>query len=239
MSTKNKIAITVVLLGLLGSIYFVYEFLKPKGIEVSRKSFEVQGIDISFHCGKIDFAELNKGDIDFILMKSSEGTRYVDPRFREYYRKASQYSWPIGFYHFFRFNKPGKQQAIHFWNLVKDKEYQLPLAIDVEEWGNDTKIPVSRVVKNVQEFIHYIEKKTGKEILIYSNENTYKRYLRKKFGNKPVWICSFYSKRVNRYPWKFWQFSHKGKVRGVKNLVDLNAFNGNRKQWKQYLKQWD
>jgi hypothetical protein len=70
MSTKNKIAIAVVLLGFLGSIYFAYQFLKPKGIEVSRKSFEVQGIDISFHCGKIDFAELNKTDIDFILMKS-------------------------------------------------------------------------------------------------------------------------------------------------------------------------
>jgi lysozyme len=223
------------ILGIVGAYIGYRIFIKPKGIEVSRKVFEVQGIDISKHCGKVDFEKLNNSNVDFIFIKATEGISHVDRKFKEFSKQSSDFKKPIGYYHFFRFNRPGKAQAIHFWNNIKDKRYELPLCIDVEEWGNNSNTPVNKIEKNVREFIKYIENKTGKKILIYSNENSYKKYLKKEFKNNPVWICSFNQKNLKKYNWEFWQFSHKGKVEGVDEYVDLNAFNGNREQWEDFI----
>ena len=71
-------------------------------------------------------------------------------------------------------------------------------------------------------FITYVEKNSSSNVVIYTNESTYNKYIKGRFQNK-IWICSFdesISKRIN---FTFWQFSHKGKFKWAEGNVDLNV----------------
>ena len=56
------------------------------------------GIDLSHHNEISDWSRL---DVDFIYLKATEGTGWVDPLFNEYLKKARRYDIPVGDYHLF------------------------------------------------------------------------------------------------------------------------------------------
>lgn len=70
------------------------------------------GVDISAHTGKVDFDAIPKEDVLFIYMKATEGIDFVDSMMERNYDSARTCTQiPIGFYHFFRFDDDGAQQA--------------------------------------------------------------------------------------------------------------------------------
>lgn len=160
----------------------------------------------------------------------------MDPNFRKYYLKIKEKKVPFGFYHFFRFNKSGKIQANNFLNSIKNIKTKLPLVIDVEEWGNTTSISKEEVVKEITVFIKYVELKTKRRIMIYSNESTYNKYIKDNFNENKIWICSFSSQPNINKSWTFWQHSHKGKYSGAAGWIDVNTFNGKREDWIKFIK---
>ena len=76
---------------------------------------------------------------------------------------------------------------------------------------------------------------TGADLMIYTNENGYKKYIADSFSNNNIWICSFNKNPHIRGKWTFWQHSHKGKYDFADDLVDVNTFNGSIADWKKYL----
>ena len=208
----------------------------PFGINIDKNKYPITGIDISEHTGKIDFDLILKQNIDFIYLKATEGATYLDPKFNTNYSNAFKTKIPLGFYHFFRFNKDGGIQANNFLNNIKGKKTSLPLVIDVEEWGNTSSKPKAEVITHISKFIKIVESKTGSKVMIYSNESSYKKYIKNYFDSNDIWICSFSKKPNIDKNWTIWQHSHKGKFNGANGWVDINTFNGNREEWNKYLK---
>jgi lysozyme len=164
-------SVAVVLI--IGALLIYRMFFVPSGIEIDKTKFPITGIDVSAHTGNIDFKKLMNQKIDFIYIKATEGEDFVDPKFEMNYSNALNIL-PIGFYHFFRFNKSGKIQANNFLNNIRDKKTNLPLVIDVEEWGNIAPKLTDDVIDEIKIFITLVEKASGKRIMIYSNESSYK-----------------------------------------------------------------
>ena len=210
----------------------------PNGITVDKGKFPITGIDVSAHTGKINFSEISKQKIDFVFLKATEGKSFVDPTFEENYRNASSHGLKVGFYHFFRFNKDGTAQAENFLRRIKGKKTTLPLVIDVEEWGNGNLLNKStdNVIREIRAFITTVEKKSGKKVMVYSNESSYKKYIRGRFDKNDLWICSFSKSPKVGKKWTLWQHSHKGTLVGANGWIDINTFNGNRKEWSNYLR---
>ena len=169
-------------------------------------------------------------------MKASEGVSHKDKRFERNYKKALNDSEiPLGFYHFFRFNKDGAEQAEFFLETIRGKKYHLPLVIDVEEWGNPLGVKRAKVVENIDKFIEYVKQNKSGRILIYTNESSYDRYIKGNFDDYDLWICSFNpTPNLNR-EWIIWQHSHKGKYEWADGWVDINTFNGSRRKWRKYM----
>lgn len=142
---------------------------------------------------------------------------------------------PLGFYHFFRFNKKGQSQAQNFLRNIKKKRSNLPLVIDVEEWGNQSNKPKDEVIHEIHNFIRYLQKQTKQKIIIYSNESSYNTYISGHFDTYDVWICSFSSQPKIKKKWLLWQHSHKGKFDGADGWIDINTFNGNRAEFTKAL----
>jgi lysozyme len=230
------IALTVLLaIGAVGLIALYWLFFVPHGIEIDKQQYPITGIDVSNHTGKIDFKQLKAQSIDFVYLKATEGANYTDPSFETNYKGVKAQRIPVGAYHFFRFNKPGDAQAEVFLAAIRQKKLDLPLVLDVEEWGNFGKKNKSSVINEIAVFIREVEKRTGRKIMLYSNESGYKTYLAASFPNQPIWICSFSNPPEIKSKWTFWQHSHKGKLKGTEGYVDLNTFNGGLSAWKAFL----
>lgn len=123
------ISILIVLIFCIVGIFSIYYiFFIPSGIEIDKQKYPITGIDISKHTGQIDFSGLAKHRIDFVFLKATEGGNYIVPKFEENYLKARAISMPTGAYHFFRFNKSGKQQADNFLRVINGKKLNLPLS---------------------------------------------------------------------------------------------------------------
>ena len=177
--------------------------------------------------------------IDFVYLKASEGLTLNDPAFLRNYLAARRAGLKVGAYHFFRFDCDGMGQAANFLTSTEKCDLQLPMAIDIEEWGNPAGVATEIINERIATMVAVVGSQRGPTI-IYTNKNGDARFVRHQYdsldGSDPeLWICSFTDPPLTRRPWRIWQHSHVGKVPGIVGEVDLNIFNGSRGEWLQWL----
>lgn len=200
---------------------------------VSREEYPVRGIDISSHNGMINFKAAAADGISFAFLKASEGDTYRDTNFELYYSHATEAGIKLGAYHYFRFDVEGVPQALNFLNVVKGKNLDLGMAIDVEDHGNAPGVPRETVVERLTTMIEYLNLR-GYRVILYSNRDGYYDYIEPDFRGMPLWICSFSNPPIAA-EWTFWQFNHRGRVKGIAGDVDLNTFFGSQQEWVDFL----
>ena len=239
---KSKIIILVIALTLIASVGIMLYLVKIRGVahavNVSRDEYPILGVDLSSHNGDIDFNRLKADSVDFVMLKATEGTTFKDPKFNRNYTEARKAGIShIGAYHFFRFDTDGEMQAMNLINSLRGKTIDLPVAIDREEWTNPKHLDTDEVVTRLQAMIDYLEI-NGLTILFYTNKDGYQRFIRDRFDDYPLWICSFTDPPLgdDNNDWALWQYSHWGWTDACDTEVDLNTFNGDREQWLQWVK---
>ncbi len=243
---KNKIfIITIGLIVIILIVRYIAIYLpfarkveERGGIEVDKSQYPITGIDISRHTGIVDFQKIKEhfnDTIDFVYIKTSEGANLVDVKFETNYYNAILCDIPVGPYHFFKFNVSGKRQAANFLHVINNKIFNLPLVLDVEEWSNTGVHNRDKVIYEIRCFILEVEIRRKEKVMIYTNESSYQKYIQGNFESNKIWICSFSPQPKNLKTWTFWQHSHNGKLEGAEGWVDINTFNGTRKEWNQFL----
>lgn len=218
------------------SAIVVYRQLNPVWFNIDKRKYPISGIDVSKHSGEIDWATVSRQQIQFAYIKATEGVSYLDPRYKENYKGAKGNGLKTGVYHFFRFNKPGDAQAENFLKNASIQPDDLPPVIDVEDWGNKfhNKKP-DEITKEIQDFVSIVEQRTGKDVIIYTNESSYKSYIKGHFDTNLIWICTFKEKpELADDMWIFWQHAHDKRIDGVEGWVDWNAFNGDYEDWSRF-----
>lgn len=204
--------------------WFVYDRWLAPGADPSETLYPVRGIDVSAHNGEIDFKALGADSVvDFIYIKATEGTDFLDRNFITNWRGAAYAGIPAGAYHFFRFDTDGELQAINFLWALRGREFALPPAIDIEEWGNPDGHATARIVERLRTMINYLEAH-GVRPMLYTNRDGYYRFVRGNFDDYPLWICSFSDPPLEgNTPWTLWQYSHRGRLDGISTPVDLDC----------------
>lgn len=198
-------------------------------------SYEVCGIDISAHNGDIDFEAVRGDSVDFVIIKATEGATFKDPMFAVNIANAMQAGLKVGAYHFFRFETNGMMQALNLLNSVRGRKLDLPLIVDVEEWGNPVEASTADILGRVREMTDILES-NGYPVMIYTNRDGYERFINNQLERYPIWICSFSDPPLPEgSDAAIWQYSHDGKVSGVKGNVDRNVYMGTRDQFDQWL----
>lgn len=213
--------------------HVIYRFTTCEGIKTYEtcipKGYEVYGLDVSHHQGKIDWEKLaeenpKEAPISFIYMKASEGSDHKDTRFDINWQKAKEYGFTRGAYHYFSTYSTGLEQANMFTKTVKLEKGDLPPVIDVEEKPENKTL----FIQELKIFITKIEEHYGIKPIIYSGKKYKRYYLNDKFFDRyPTWIAHYYvdSLEVDQM-WTFWQCSDRGRLPGISRNVDINIFNG-------------
>lgn len=202
-------------------------------------------IDIS-HYNTITWSAL-PGDLAAIYMKATEGSTNTDPTIASNVAGAQGRGFKYGFYHFLHPNTDQnavEQQAVHFYDTIKNYGYTCLPALDVEAtdgYDNET------LVKSIHTFINKFQALSGQPLMIYANVD----YINNHFQNdgtltqQRLWLADYGGNYV--YPetphssngrsfdnvniwsvWDMWQYAGTSKddptsgmtISGISGLTD-------------------
>ncbi len=237
---NNARTAAIILIGVTAICIAVAMFIREASrnnahVDIDTTTYTVKGIDISAHNGEIDFERVARDGVQFAFIKISEGATWRDSKFEENYHKATSAGIKVGVYHFFRFDVEGWRQSVNLLRALGHRHLDLPVAIDIEEWGNPENYSTKEVIENVKSLIDLI-RRSGREAIIYTNKKGYSKFIRNHFDDTMLWICSFTDPAMAEDSrWTIWQYSHKGKIDGIDGDTDLCTFNvpviGDFSQW--------
>lgn len=205
------------------------------------RALPIQGIDISRYQGTVDFYAARKAGTHFVFMKSTEGADYIDPNFRENWRRAKAAGMPRGAYHFMAWCSLAKDQAEWFKRNVPNDRDALPPVLDLE-WNNSSSCRHTHsredVLEKVNLMLAEMEAHTGKMPIIYTDINFHRDILASEHLDNAFWLRSTAAhphKRYNSRTWTFWQWTQTGTMPGIRGEVDRNAFYGSESEWIRFL----
>jgi GH25 family lysozyme M1 (1,4-beta-N-acetylmuramidase) len=89
-------------------------------ISVLAQSNWIRGIDISHWNGTVDFQKVKDSGIDFVIIKATEGTGFLDSKWNYNWRATIDYEMIPMPYHFFRGNYKGGDQFSWFMQNASD-----------------------------------------------------------------------------------------------------------------------
>jgi lysozyme len=189
------------------------------------KDYPKRGLDVSHHQGKITWSEIDQEGYSFVFIKATEGGDWIDSRFDENWKASKEAGFKRGAYHFYRLCTDWKIQAEHFTSVVASIG-EIQHVVDLEHIGNcqtsRTPIEVKSDLKKYLEFLsaHYKEKP-----LIYTTCDFFNQYLKGSFKEYDFWIRDIFFNPTlpEGYKIKYWQYSNRGRVKGIDSYVYLNA----------------
>lgn len=216
----------------------------------------IDGIDVSYAQGKIDWSAVTNSTIKFACSKTSEGASGVDSQFNNNWKPIKESGIIRGAYHFARPDGDPNDavlEATHFVNNIKDLTIEDFLALDIEV----SKIQGSQFVEWVLAWIETVELKTGKMPFIYTGGPFFNQYagkvssdVKERFKKYPLWLAA-YVKDPNKFVpeiwkesgWTIWQKSGEItapgdkplRVNGISTVVDYNIFKGSVDDLKQLI----
>lgn len=209
----------------------------------SRQEYPVRGVDVSRYQGAIDWTLLSSQDIDFVFIKATEGSGYVDPRFQENLKGAKDAGLLVGAYHFFSFDSAPETQAENLFAQLPTAA-DLPPVVDLEFYGDKERFPPDpeEVWENLCRMLALLEAHYGQRPIVYTTMDCYERYLRGRDWDFDLWIRNVLRKPAlgEGEDWTFWQYSHRGRLRGFSGeepFIDLNVFCGSQEEFAAYLNQ--
>lgn len=157
------------------------------------------GVDLSKWNGKVDFEKLKNSGVEFVILRcgyASIGNRnkYAkDPMFEEYYAAAKSVGLDVGTYFYSMLNGPitGKQEAEYIYSLIKDKQFEYPVWLDVENTKNLGTNSKEGITTGVETCLEYLKEK-GFYVGIYTGKYIIRDYMiQDRIDKYDIWIAQW------------------------------------------------
>lgn len=197
---------------------------QPVGPRNMRK---YDGIDVSHHQGDIEWKAVARDrQIQFVYIKATQGATIRDGRYKKNIKEARRNGLKCGSYHFLSAQSPIRKQFAFFKSVVKKRQQDLIPMVDVEREGvrgwTDRQLRDS-----LQLFCRLMKQHYGKAPLIYSHFGFYNQHLAPHFNHYFLFLGKYSwppptIKGIGRH--NIWQYSERGRIKGIKGYVDLDRF---------------
>jgi GH25 family lysozyme M1 (1,4-beta-N-acetylmuramidase) len=192
----------------------------------------ITGPDISHHQTSADFAAVARAGHQFVALKVTESTNYVDPTFSARRAAAHAAGLVVGLYHFARAGNAAGEAA---WFLKQLGQVQRGEFL-VLDW----EVPAADPVGWCRAWLEAVRAATGIRALIYMNSTAergsnwspliadYGLWLAKYDGSQAQTAVTHWSALAMK------QYTDKGTVPGVPGPCDVNVFYGTTDQLRAY-----
>ena len=198
----------------------------------------LNGIDISSYQSGIDLTVV---PCDFVIIKATQGTGYVNPDCDRAYQQAKRAGKLRGTYHYVGGGN-AVAEADYYVNNIKGYLRDGLLAIDWEAeqngaWGNEAYL---------EQLVRRVIERTGVKPLIYSMASRYAQVAAvAKRLDCGLWIAEYADMNPTGYqahPWRegaygcaIRQYTSAGRLNGWGGNLDLNIAYMTRDQWAKYV----
>lgn len=195
-----------------------------------------KGIDVSKHQGTIDWQRVKANGIDFAMIRAGYGKydNQKDERFEENYKNARQAGIKVGayLYSYAKSVDDAKKEAEVFLKWISGKQFEYPVAFDVEEKAQSDK-GKQFVSDIIRAFCETVEK-AGCYVCIYANKYWLENYVdddcKKKYD---IWLAQWSDKATYGGNYEIWQYSSQGSIDGISGRCD---FDESYKDYSQIIK---
>lgn len=193
----------------------------------------LKGIDIAIWQRGIDLAKV---PADFVIVKATEGTGYVNDQFNAQINGANRAGRLLGVYHYINGTGAAAEMR-HFYNAIKPWIGKAIICLDWESGGNSKWGNNAYLAQCVTE----IKKLTGKAIVIYASQSAFPWDIARSTGSK-AWVAQYASDSpINGYQDKPWnegkytcfirQYSGNGHLPGYNGALDLDKAYCTKEEW--------
>ena len=197
----------------------------------------MQGIDVASYQTGINFSQV---PCDFVIIKATEGTSYVNPACNSQYDSAKSAGKLLGLYHYVKGNG-ALAEANFFIDSIKNYVGSAILCIDWEAGGNVAWGNMAYLRQLCQQVIA----RTGVRPLIYVQASAYAPVSGvAKELNCGLWVAQYANMSATGYqahPWNegkyscaIRQYSSTGRLPGWGGSLDLNIAYMDRGAWQKY-----
>ena len=209
------------------------------------KNMSMNGIDISSWQKGIN---LNVVPCDFVIVKATGGTGYVNPDYARAMNQAMSAGKKVGVYHYAR-EKGCKGSAVAEADFfVKTVQNYIGKAILVLDWEEELTLGVSWA----KEFLDRVYQKTGVKAFLYTSASVTRQYNWASVAQAgyPLWMAQYpNNKPQNGYRDKPWtdgkgygafktlaihQYSSSGRLPGYNGNLDVNKAYMDAAAWDKY-----
>jgi len=186
-------------------------------------------IDISHHNGSVDFGTA-AAHVLGVIMKATEGSTYVDDKYKANRAAAEAVGLPVCTYHFLKHGNIADQME-HYLNTVRPEDGER-IVIDYED--------AACTIVDLIQAVSWWQTYGGVEITVYGANkltvdvnNGIANDVSNIFtlASTSLWIARYSTTEpeIASDMWmgySAWQYSQSGSVPGLSGDVDLNMFNG-------------
>ena len=200
----------------------------------------LNGIDIASHQGDIDVSSVPS---DFVIVKGTEGTGYVNPYCDSRYQLAKSAGRLLGFYHFAT-GCGAIEEADYFINNCRGYFGE---SIPFLDWEADA---VTCGPEYAKAFMDRVLERTGIKPMIYMSASVVTSYDWSSIvnGDYGLWIAGYYNgyNQMSYNPdapmqqlayWSdaaMYQYTSSGRLPSYDGDLDLNVFYGDGSAWNAY-----
>lgn len=201
----------------------------------------INGIDVSFYQGNIDWAKVKAAGIDFAIIRAgyrgySAGTLGNDTYFDKHMAGAAAAGVKTGIYIYSQ--AITEAEAIEEAQFILDKigtyTVDMPLVLDFEFYSSsagetgrlkNAKLSKADATKVCLAFCKTIYD-AGYTPMVYANSNMLTNYLNADVisSSYPVWLANYTTATKYNGQFSYWQYASTGKVDGISGSVDMNFY---------------
>jgi lysozyme len=199
----------------------------------------VDGIDVSYHQGAIDWRQVASAGKRFAFVRASAGTLTADTAYWTNRSGARAAGLAVGSYHFANpdtaFNDAGNEASWFLQNSAITSGDLIPV-LDLETANG---LSPASLTAWAQTWLSQVSATTGVRPIIYTTPKFWSTSMADtdwfaRNGYAVLWIAHWTTAGEPAIPadgwggngWSFWQHSSSGLVPGIGGPVDLDRFNG-------------
>lgn len=196
----------------------------------SKEDIRLEGIDVSYHQGSINWSKVKAAGIDYAILRCGFGQDLVnqdDSMWEKNADACTELGIPFGAYLYSYATTEAKAvgEAKHVLRLIENYDLQYPVYYDIED-ASQKKLGKEKLGKIAKAFADVIED-AGYEVGIYASYSWFNSYLTADvFDNYSRWVARYNTYCGYEKDYHMWQYSSSGKVNGVSGNVDMDYLVG-------------
>lgn len=205
----------------------------------------MNGIDVSGWQKGINLKEV---PADFVIVKATQGTTYVNPDCDRAYQQAKEAGRLLGVYHYFSGGDPVAEAEF----FAKNVKGYVGEAILVLDWEGEQNAKFSQGPAIAKPFLDKVKELTGVRPLIYMSKSVCRAHDWSAVASEyALWVAQYADNNTTGYQSKPWtdnkgygawsgpaifQYSSHGRLTGYSGNLDINIAYIDATVWKAYAK---